>query len=255
MSRQSDEQIALRALAALDLTNLDAACTPSDIDALCAKAVTPYGHVAAICIWPRFVAQAERILPESPVRIATVVNFPGGDDAPEDVEALTRKVLAEGADEVDLVIPYRALMEGDEEAVTAMVRRLRAIGGHFTLKTILETGALNSAALIARASRLCIAAGADFLKTSTGKIAISATPDAARAMLEEIAADGASTGFKAAGGVRSLADARLYLELADTICGPDWAGPATFRFGASGLLDALLAELDGRAAPQPERTY
>ena len=120
--------------------------------------------------------------------------------------------------------------------------------GEATLKVILETGALQTPDLIRRASEIAISCGANFIKTSTGTIAVSATPEAARVMLETIRASVRPVGFKAAGGVRTVADARVYLELADEIMGSNWATSATFRFGASGLLDALLAQLDGRTA-------
>ena len=109
------------------------------------------------------------------------------------------------------------------------------------LKVILESGALAEDAVIRAASRLALDCGADFLKTSTGKVAVHATPEAARAMLETIAETGGTAGFKASGGLRTLADAVVYLELAEDILGTGWVGPDTFRFGASGLLDDVLA--------------
>jgi len=116
------------------------------------------------------------------------------------------------------------------------------------LKVILETGALKYPALIEWASALAIESGAQFIKTSTGKIDISATPDAARIMLSTIKASRMAVGFKAAGGIKTLADAATYLTLADDILGADWAQPATFRFGASGLLDVLLAALNDKTS-------
>jgi deoxyribose-phosphate aldolase len=108
-------------------------------------------------------------------------------------------------------------------------------------------------AAVSRESRLAIAAGADFLKTSTGKIAVSATPEASRAMLEAIRDSGRPVGFKAAGGIRTLADATLYLALAETVMGPGWATPETFRIGASSLHAALVAAIDGAgSAPAPQ---
>ena len=113
------------------------------------------------------------------------------------------------------------------------------------LKVILETGEIGYLPQVRDASRLAIAAGADFIKTSTGKVAVNATPEAARVMLGVIATDNHDIGFKPAGGIRTVADAAAYLALADHIVGPDWADPRHFRFGASGLLDAILAVLDG----------
>lgn len=247
MAETDDVSFARRALAALDLTDLGDSTHEDAADALCAKALTPHGPVAAVCLWPQFVQRAASRLKGTGVRVATVVNFPAGG---EDVERMLddlRETLADGADEIDLVIPWRALAEGREQAVADMLRWAREETGERTLKAILETGALASPALIAEASRIAIENGADFLKTSTGKTPVSATPEAARIMLEAIRASGRPVGFKASGGVRTLADARTYLTLADDMMGAGWAIPQRFRIGASGLRDALLATLDGKA--------
>ncbi len=238
--------VATRALSLLDLTNLKDDCTPEQIVSLCAKAQTAFGPTAAICIWPRFVMQARTLLgPNSPVRIATVVNFPAGDAKIEDVLAETRDAVADGADDIDLVIPYRALMAGNEQAVTDMVTAVKAACGSAILKTILETGELKDKSLIRKASDLSIAAGADFIKTSTGKVGVNATLEAADIMLQAIRDSRKKVGFKPAGGIANVMDASLYLRLADTIMGEDWAIPSTFRFGASGLLDDIVAVLSG----------
>ena len=240
---------AARALRSLDLTDLGASCTPPDVAELTRRATTKHGPVAAVCVWPQFVSQCVAALRGSSVRVATVINFPhGGEDIERAVEDAA-EALRDGADEIDLVIPYQALLRGDTVIVRDMIGavRDRIPKGH-ALKAILETGELGAPEHIRRASEIAIAAGAHFIKTSTGKTAISATPEAARIMLETIKASGAPVGFKASGGIRTLADATLYLGLADEIMGADWASPATFRFGASGLLGALLAELDQSGA-------
>jgi deoxyribose-phosphate aldolase len=238
--------VATRALSLLDLTNLKDDCTPDQIVSLCAKAQTAFGPTAAICIWPRFVMQARTLLgPESAVRIATVVNFPAGESKIEDVLAETRDAVADGADDIDLVIPYRALIAGNEKTVTDMVTAVKAVCGSAILKTILETGELKDIGLIRNASELAIAAGADFIKTSTGKVGVNATLEAADIMLQAIRDSRKKVGFKPAGGISNVMDASLYLRLADTIMGEDWAMPSTFRFGASGLLDDILAVLSG----------
>ena len=238
--------VAALALSCLDLTNLSETCDAAQIEALCARARTPFGDVAAICIWPRFVARARALLgPANPVSIATVVNFPGGSDPLEATLAETRAALAEGADEIDLVVPYRALLAGEGGAIDATVAAVRAAAPRAVLKTILETGILASPGAIAEASRRAIAAGADLLKTSTGKAPVNATPEAAAVMLRTIRESGRPVGFKAAGGIGSVAVAGVYLDLAAAEMGPGWATPATLRFGASGLLDDLLAVLGG----------
>ncbi|NTF66487.1 deoxyribose-phosphate aldolase [Rhizobium rhizogenes] len=247
MTSHSLRETAAVALSLLDLTNLKDDCTPAQIETLCARAQSPYGNTAAVCIWPRFVAQARGILgTDHAVKIATVVNFPAGDMEVADVAAEAREAIADGADEIDLVIPYQALLAGNEQAVTDMVAAVKAeCTGPVIMKTILETGELKDVALIQRASELAIEAGSDFIKTSTGKVAVNATLEAADIMLRAIRDSDRKVGFKPAGGIGSVADAALYLSLAETIMAPDWAMPSTFRFGASSLLDDILGVLAG----------
>jgi deoxyribose-phosphate aldolase len=256
LDNQELRAVATKALSLLDLTNLKDDCTPEQIVALCSKAQTAHGPTAAICIWPRFVMQARTLLgPDSPIRIATVVNFPSGAMKIEDVLAETRDAVADGADDIDLVIPYRALMSGDDKAVTDMVTAVKAACGNAILKTILETGELKDVALIRRAADLAIAAGADFVKTSTGKVSVNATLEATDIMLQSIRDSRKKVGFKPAGGISTVADAALYLRLADTIMGEDWVMPSTFRFGASGLLDDILAVLSGERSTAATSGY
>lgn len=257
MTNHTHKETAAVALSLLDLTNLKDDCTEAQIDALCERAQTPYGNSAAICIWPRFVARARTVLGKGhKVRIATVVNFPSGDMEIADVAAETREAIADGADEIDLVIPYKKFLVGNEEAVTHMVAAIRAECGSALLKVILETGEIKDPALIRRASELAIEAGADFIKTSTGKVAVNATLEAADIMLRAIRQSGRKVGFKPAGGIGSVADAALYLSLAETIMTPDWPMPSTFRFGASGVLDDILAVLGGtQPAPAKASSY
>ncbi len=153
----------------------------------------------------------------------------------------TAAAVAAGADEVDVVAPIGALLEGDVGLVGELVEACRAAAGPgITLKVILETGALREPDLITAAARAAVMAGVDFLKTSTGKIEAGATLEAAAALLAVCREAGGRVGFKAAGGIRTAADAAAYLHLADAIMGAGWASPRTFRFGASALLDDLL---------------
>lgn len=245
------------ALACLDLTSLNDNDTAADIERLCTRAQGPHGPTAAVCVWPRFVAQARRLLPET-IAVAAVANFPaGGTDLARAVED-TRAIVAAGGNEVDVVLPYAALRAGDEAAVRALLDAVRAAAPSLRLKVILETGALVDEALIARASTLAIAAGADFLKTSTGKTPVSATPAAARAMLACIASTPAArtVGFKASGGVRTVADAAIYIALQSQLLGPESLVPRRLRIGASSLLDDIEAVLDGRgSAVMPKGGY
>lgn len=239
--------VAQRAIGLLDLTSLGDDDGEATIAALCARALAAPIPVAAVCLWPRFVAQARALLDGSGIRVAAVANFPaGGDDVGRAVREV-EYIVKEGGDEVDLVMPYRRWLDGDVAAACDMVAACKgACGDAVLLKVILETGRLRESAKIYAASRDAIEAGADFVKTSTGKIEVSATLAAAEAMLQAIRDSGQDVGFKAAGGIRDTAAAGDYLALADRMMGPDWADPRHFRFGASSLLDDLLARLGGK---------
>jgi deoxyribose-phosphate aldolase len=248
--------IAKRAIALLDLTNLDEACTLADIDQLCQRAQTPYGNTAAICIWKEFVEHAKSRLLGTGVRIATVVNFPAGSTDTDAVLAEVSMAIVAGADEIDLVFPYRAFLEGDLETCIDQMARVRdACRPPVLLKVIIESGELNEDSAIQSASRLAIDCGADFIKTSTGKVKVNATPHTAQIMMTAIRDSGKPVGFKPAGGIRTLDDAAAYLAIADEIMGREWASQSTFRFGASGVLTNLLAVLNDEAVARTEGGY
>ncbi|WP_417688066.1 deoxyribose-phosphate aldolase [Roseibium sp.] len=257
MTEIAAAETAKRALGLVDLTNLNDDCTAEDISSLCKRAVTAHGHVAAVCIWPRFVAQAVEELKGTGVKIATVVNFPDGGTDTQAVVAETEQAVKDGADEIDLVMPYRAFLEGRRGFAEEQIIRVKAaIPEPAILKVILETGEIADPLLIHVASEIAIAAGADFIKTSTGKVKVNATLEAAEVMLtviEETRRDKLKdVGFKPAGGIRTVDDAAAYLALADKILGHNWVSAATFRFGASGLLDALVGAIDGSGATAGE---
>jgi len=227
----------------LDFTSLGDDDTEATVDDLCRRASTPLGPVAAVCVWPRFVARCAENLDGTGIAVAAVANFPSGDDGVEVALLETEKVIQSGGTEVDLVMPYRAWLAGERDVALDMIAAVRAAcGSSVVLKVILETGAMGGADRVRDATRDAIEAGADFVKTSTGKIAVNATPEAARAMLEVIAESDRPVGFKASGGIRTVAQARDYTELAAVIMGPVFLAPATFRLGASSLLDAILRE-------------
>jgi deoxyribose-phosphate aldolase len=242
---QTPAEAARRALACLDLTSLNDADTEADIDRLCARAVGPHGAVAAVCVWPRLAAHARRLLPPQ-VAVAAVANFPhGGSDIAAAV-ADTRAIVEAGAQEVDVVLPWR-----DLDAAPALLAAVRRACPGLRLKVILETGELADPATVRRACRIALEAGADFLKTSTGKVRVNATPEAARLLLQAIAADPAArhrVGFKPAGGIRTVADATRYMALVTESLGAEAVNPQRFRIGASGLLDDILAVLGGGGA-------
>lgn len=232
----------------MDLTTLMDDDTDQRVIELCKKAATPAGNTAAVCIYPRFIPVARKTLAAQgtpSIKIATVTNFPHGNDDLDVAFAETRAAVAYGADEVDVVFPYKALIAGNAEVGAAMIKGCRAIcGAKVALKVIIESGELKTEALIKQASKICIDAGADFIKTSTGKVPVNATPEATKFMVESIKKSGRNVGFKAAGGVKDAATANQYMQIARDIMGEDWVNTDHFRFGASSLLVGLLNELN-----------
>ncbi|QLB18566.1 deoxyribose-phosphate aldolase [Mannheimia granulomatis] len=238
-------------LSLMDLTTLNDNDTDEKVVSLCQQAKTLFGTPAAVCVYPRFVPIARKALKAEgieQVRIATVTNFPHGNDDIEIAVTETKAAIAYGADEVDVVFPYKALMAGEETIGFELVKQCKAVcaENNVLLKVIIETGELQTTELIRKASEISIQAGADFIKTSTGKVAVNATLEAARIMLETIRDLGVAerVGFKAAGGVKTTEEAAQYLELAGSILGKDWINASHFRFGASSLLANLLATLN-----------
>ena len=238
---------AKQALSLLDLTDLGDTATEAGTLQLCARANGPNGACAAVCIWPQFVKIARRAVSGSQIKVATVANFPSGGTNIGRISGDIAEALNDGADEIDLVFPWRAFLAGDTETASGMVSEAKAVAGDAMIKVILEAGQFPDQASIAAASEVAILAGADFLKTSTGKSAISATPEAVRTMLETIKSSGKAVGLKVSGGIRSLEDAQAYLRLADEVMGAAWVSPARFRIGASSLHGALVAAIEGKS--------
>ena len=226
----------------LDLTRLDGA-RDADIAAFVRRAVTPYGNVAALVVWPELVGKACALRPEPTIRVATVAGFPEGPCDPGAQADACRSAIADGADEVDMVFPYRAWQAGDAVGPRETVEACRAACGERTLKVILETAAFDDAASLRRAADVALAAGADFLKTSTGKGSGGATIEAARVLVDVIAASGRDdVGFKASGGIRTYDACLPYAVLVADRLGVVDAN--RLRFGASGLLDDLLVRAE-----------
>lgn len=295
-------QAARRAVGLLDLTSLGDADDAAVAVALCRRAVAPFGaaprraalngeasgdetsggenpgdqnpgdenaRVAAVCLWPRFIGAARAALAGGGVKIAVVVDFPRGGGDPPAVAAAIRAAVADGADEIDVVAPYRRFLAGDAAFFSETLSAARvACGAGVKLKVILESGAFDDLKTLRAAADLALAAGADFLKTSTGRREPGATPaaldvffDALRAAGDVGCTPGSRTlgsrtpGVKASGGVRTAEQAAAYLAQADRRMGAGWATPDTFRFGASALLDALipfaLASSDGGSCREP----
>ncbi len=242
------------ALACLDLTSLNDQDTQADIARLCERAQGPFGPVAAVCVWPRLAAFARSQLPPR-ILVAAVANFPDGSADVQRAVRDTDTIVQSGAQEVDVVLPYAQLLAGHEVAVAQLLVAVRKACMGLTLKVILETGELKDTRWIKRASRLSLDAGADFLKTSTGKTPVSATPEAARTMLaaivEHAAADPVTVsriGFKPSGGIRTVADATTYMTLCSEYLGPQALSPKRFRIGASSILSDIEAILGGKSA-------
>jgi deoxyribose-phosphate aldolase len=232
------------AISLLDLTNLQDRCTAADVDVLCRRAID--AGTAAVCVWPDFVRQSVHALVDTEIAIATVVNFPSGDERPFAVRVLTERALADGADDIDVVLPFRAFMAGDLEWCAAVLDGVKAAtDGAAHMKVIIETGELDSVDRMTDAARFAIDHGADFVKTSTGKTPESATPTSVGALLTAVAAADRTVGLKPSGGISTADAAGDYLDQVEAVMGNAYLAPATFRFGASGVLDALATVAAG----------
>ena len=240
------QKTAKEAIALMDLTTLNDDDTDAKVIELCHQAHSLAGDTAAVCIYPRFIPAARKTLNAqgtAHIKIATVTNFPHGGDDIAIALAETKAAVAYGADEVDVVFPYKSLMEGNETVGYELVKVCKEACADILLKVIIESGELQTPELIQKASEIAIDAGADFIKTSTGKVPVNATLEAAEIMLHVIREKNPDVGFKAAGGVKDAQTAKAYLDLAREILGDDWVNADHFRFGASSLLNNLLAEL------------
>lgn len=234
----------------IDLTSLNATDDDESITSFVNSAVTPFGRVAAVCIYPPFVRLAREQLDSHDgknIAVATVVNFPEGRQTREEVLKTTGKALDDGASEIDLVLPYHALLDDDLETPAKMVNAVSAlcVPHQAKLKVIIESGALERPEYIRQASVISIDNGADFIKTSTGKIKIGATPDAVATILDTILAYGVQerVGLKISGGVRQIEDLPPYLDLIAHKMGEHWMVPQHLRIGASALLKNIIDEL------------
>lgn len=243
------QQEAQQILSLIDLTSLNDNDTDLIIKELCQKSATEFGKVPAICIYSRFIPLAKQLITET--KIATVVNFPHGSGDLELTKYETELALNRGADEIDLVMPYHALKIQDKNIAAKMVREIKQICASKTLKVIIESGELKTPELIREASIISIENGADFIKTSTGKVATNATLEAAEIMLNIIRQRNPKCGFKAAGGIRSVLEAVKYLELTEEIMGKTWINSDTFRFGASALLGDVINVLNNNISITP----
>lgn len=248
---ESTEESSRSAIACLDLTSLNDDDDVAKIATLIDRARRH--RPAAVCLYPSFVAQAVEGLRDTSVKIATVSNFPAGDLDPEGTRAVSASAVADGADEVDVVFPWRAFLSGDEAGAESVLTAARNAVEDRRLKVILETSRYPDADSIRRAARSAVRCGADFLKTSTGKVDGGATLETVALLWEAALEADRSVGVKASGGVKTADDAARFLDLGLRLAGAVDAG--NFRFGASGLLDQLIAHLDGAANPEHPGGY
>lgn len=243
-----------KVIAMTDLTTLEGQDGAETVRALCRKAIRPspvlpdIPSVAAVCVYPRWVSLAKECLRGSAVRVASVATaFPSGQLPLKLKLAEVRQAVRDGADEIDMVISRGLFLAGEEASVAKEIRAVRKACAGAHLKVILETGELDGYDQVARASELAIDAGADFIKTSTGKVQPAATMPVTLVMLEAIRrhrrAGGRRIGMKPAGGIRTAKEALHYLVMVRETLGMDWLTPKLFRFGASSLLDDVLLQL------------
>jgi len=253
IKREAKMQALDMAVRMVDLTTLEGADTPGKVRALCAKARRPdpddpaVPPVAAVCVYPDLVGVARAELVGSPVAVASVATaFPSGRASLPVKLADVRDAVQAGADEVDMVIDRGAFLAGRYGQVYEEMQQVREVCGNAHLKVILETGELATLDNVSRASWLAMLAGADFIKTSTGKVTPAATPPVTLVMLAAVRdyarVTGRRVGVKVAGGIRTAKDAIRYLVLVRETAGPAWLTPALFRIGASSLLNDLLMQ-------------
>jgi deoxyribose-phosphate aldolase len=227
----------------IDLTSLNYTDTSDNIRQLCQKSVASETKVAAVCIYSKHLSLVKDLIQNFSVKIATVVNFPLGNDPLEKVVSDIKEALRHGANEIDLVIPYQDYMKyGGSKNIELLVKACKEACGTVLLKVIIESGILKKNSLIKRASEDAIMFGADFIKTSTGKMSVGASTEAVDSILEVINKNKSKKiGLKVSGGVRTLADANKYIKIAAQTCGKDYINSKTFRFGASSLFDTILS--------------
>ncbi len=208
-------------------------------------------HVATICVYPCFAEVAKDTLEVEGVNIACVSgSFPSSQALLEVKTVETALAIKDGADEIDMVMPVGKFLQGDYEGVSDEIQEMKAVCGDHALKVILETGDLVTASNIKKASILAMYAGADYIKTSTGKEKISATPEAAYVMCQAIKEyyeeTGIQVGFKPAGGINSVMDANIYYTIVKEVLGEKWLTNKWLRLGTSRLANLLLSEIEGK---------
>ena len=225
-----------------DLTSLDELDTTSSIHTLCTKALNCSTTVASVCVYPRFLKYVKELLKNTHIKLTTVVNFPLGSDSISNIYNQIDYAYNQGADEIDMVIPYHDYIKfGASKTTIKLIATAKEICRNKVLKVIIETGALKSDKLIKIASKDVIKGGADFIKTSTGKYEIGATPEAIKSIIDVCNNySGTNIGIKVSGGVRTVNIANLYYQLVKQYRGEKFLSKKYLRFGSSNLLDQCI---------------
>ena len=220
----------------IDFTELNSILNAQDLKRFCELAEKT--EVAAVCIYPESVAEAKSFLSHSSVKLATVANFPDGVDNWETISETIKKSIANGADEIDVVIPYQHyLISKDADYIMKFVQACKKLLPNHSLKVILETGAFSDKKMIFDLALASLKGGADFLKTSTGKVSAGASLEAAGLLLYAIKTFGVlHRGLKVSGGVREYLEAKKYYLLTEMMMGKNWITKNTFRIGSSNLV-------------------
>lgn len=252
-SFKSKRESMIFALSVLDLTTLEGSDSTITIDNLCKRAGSfsklEFPNVAAVCVYPVFVRQAKSLLADTGIKVASVAGgFPSGQSPIHVKLSEVKYAVEEGADEIDMVISRGRFIQGDYIEVFDEIHAIKEQCGDIHLKVILETGELGDLNSVYDASMLALKAGGDFIKTSTGKITPAATPETAFVMLHAIKdyylSTGRKAGFKPAGGIATPDQALVYIQLVESILGPDWLTNKLFRIGASRLASNLVSALE-----------
>ncbi|MCC5925385.1 MAG: deoxyribose-phosphate aldolase [Bacteroidetes bacterium] len=253
--KKESKMFAMRlAMQMIDLTTLEGMDTDRKVEQLCNKAIRPFNgpheipKVAAICVYPPFVSTAKKALGDSGVHVASVAtSFPSGHASMSEKIAEVKYCVNEGADEIDMVISRGEFLKGNYNFTFDEVCQIKEACGKAHLKVILETGELQTLENVRKASDIAMYAGADFIKTSTGKVSPAATQPVTLVMLEAIRdyylKTGIKIGMKPAGGIRDTKTALRYLVMVKETLGSDWLNPDLFRFGASALANDLIMQI------------
>ncbi|MDP3397623.1 MAG: deoxyribose-phosphate aldolase [Bacteroidales bacterium] len=257
LDRWNRPEILSNCIGLMDLTSLNHTDTVSKIESMVHKVnlfkeqFPNYPQVAAICVYPNFTKTVREILKDENVKLAVVAGvFPSSQSFPEIKCAECKMASEAGADEIDIVLSLNHFMGGQYELASEDIKEIKKAAGKAHLKVIIESGTLKDPEQIYKASMLAMEAGADFIKTSTGKTEPSATPEAAYVMCCAIKdfhdKTGIKVGFKPAGGIVTPKDAILYYAIVDSVLGEDWLNPHLFRLGASRLANNILSELENQ---------